>query len=183
MHSINPTTSGICPSCRAPAQVSHLRTEKTLFDMMQHFRLARSELIEAVTGAPVVGVSAAEQTGNRKTRGGTSITRKVAQGHFHKQSREVIKKAIEKLTEGCPVSSRLRTDGDREILERRHKDFVHLHNAQLDSPNPLTLEQVVAEVHRREAARVAESKRMGKSSGVVEKMRKGEVRLEACVWS
>ena len=148
---------------------------------MQHFRAARGGLLSIVSQNPEKSLPGAPKSSTiKKQKTGTLITNKIPQGHFHKQSRDVIKKAIEKLTEMCPITSRLRTDGDRDVLERRHKDFVHLHNAQLDSPTPLTLEQVVAEVHRREAARVAEVKRIGgKSNEAVEKLKMGEVQKRA----
>lgn len=143
--------------------------------MMEHFCTARPELLQAVKGAHTTSASSASgQSAKKKSIKGTLVTKKISQGLFHKQSRDAIKKAVQKLTEGCKTTS-LRTDGDRDALEKRHKDFVHLHNAQLDSPNPLTIEQVVAEVHRREAARGAEMRRVGKASDVVEKMKHGEV--------
>lgn len=142
---------------------------------MSHFKAGRAELLGAVLAIPYAAAAVGEEGVKNKPRTGTSITRKIAQGHFHKQSREIIKKALEKLTEGCAVSYRIRTDGDRDILEKRHKDFVHLHNAQLDSPDPLTLEQVVAEVHRRESARTVEAMRSGKKSVDFEKLKNGEV--------
>lgn len=130
----------------------------------------------AVADTPDSATINAEQGPGKRCRPGTAITRKIAQGLFHKQSKEIIKKAIEKLTEGAAAGCKLRTEGERDVLERRYKDFVHLHNAQLDSPNPLTLEQVVAEVHRRETARLVEAKRSGKMSTSVEKLKNGEVR-------
>jgi hypothetical protein len=143
---------------------------------LQLFRAARPGVLEAVSGAAPAAAAAEPIVGtSRRPKAGTVIIKKISQGLFHKQSREAVKKAVEKLTEGLLPASRLKIDGDRDALEKRHKDFVHLHNAQVDSPSPLTMEQVVTEVHRREAARNVETKRTGKTDDAVDKMKNGEV--------
>ena len=167
----------MCPSCRTPALVAHLRPEKALFESMQHFRGARNGLLAVVNNNAGPSIEEANEPAVKRPKTGTAITAKIAHGLFHNQSRDFIKKAIEQLTACCPVVSRLKTDGDKETLEKRHKNFVHLYNAQLNSPNPLTLEQVVAEIHRREAARSAELQRNGKSNTIVEKLKNGEVSI------
>jgi hypothetical protein len=152
-------------------------------ELVGHFRASRQGLLDLVRGAGRGETSASEEREAsapapppppKKVVKGTFNLKKLAQPHFYKQSRETVKSALERLTEGA--GSHLRTDGDKDALERRYKDFVHINNAQLDAPEPLSVEQIVAEVHRRENARLTEAKRATKTSAVVEAMRSGQVR-------
>ncbi len=153
-----------------------LRAEKTLVELLINFKDARNSLLNLVKGehADQSSSSVNSKSVSKKPKG-TTITKKLAQMHFHKQSRDAVKKSLEKLTEGASVH--LKTDGDKDLLEKRHKDYIHLHNAQLESVNPLTVEQVVAEVHRRETAKGIEAKKAIKSSSTVEALRNGNVIL------
>jgi hypothetical protein len=72
-------------------------------------------------------------------------------------SKDKLRKAIEKL---C-ISSRikLRTDGDKDVLERRYREFVHLNNAQIGSIDPLGVEAIVKEINTRETRKEREAKK------------------------
>ncbi len=170
------------------ALASHLRPEKSVVELVHHFRSARSDLLKLIRSTRCIGnessasnelapsvpttVAASKKIISNKV---PYTVKKLAQPHFYKQSRESVKSALERLTEGSTVH--IRADGDKEALERRYKDFVHINNAQLDAPNPLSVEQIVAEVHRRENARITEAKRAIKTSSVVEAMRNGQVNV------
>ena len=72
-------------------------------------------------------------------------------------------------------------EGEKEAIERRYRDIVHLFNAQIGSfaSSVLTLEQVVAEVKKKEMAmKVTENSHKSSLSSlavVKEKMLAGEV--------
>ncbi len=174
--SINPTTSTECPSCRDRTGPDKLRPEKKLAEVITLFKGARDELLAALSGAaakPAVQGGMLGGVRSSKSSSGKAVTKKLPQGLFHGSSRDAVKKYLERLTEGSSVH--LKTEGDKETLERRCKDFIHLHNAQLDAMNPMTVEQVVNEIHKREQARINEAKKGLKSTRTVEALRNGEV--------
>ena len=84
--------------------------------------------------------------------------RRLAPLSFHQQPREKVRAALEKLCASCPI--KIRTDGDKEALERRHMEFVHLNNAQLMSTSPMTLREMVEEINRRENNRDKEKRKL-----------------------
>ena len=64
-----------------------------------------------------------------------------------------------------------------ETMERRYRDFVHLNNAQLGNNNPLSLDQMVTEITRRENAKNGNVKKGSKSKSVqiAEDLKSGKV--------
>jgi hypothetical protein len=62
-----------------------------------------------------------------------------------------------------------------ETLERRYRDFIHLHNAQLGNSSPLTLEQMVTESTRRENAKNGLAKKGNKSVQIANVLKSGKV--------
>lgn len=62
-----------------------------------------------------------------------------------------------------------------ETLERRYRDFVHLNNAQLGNSNPLTLDQMVTEITKRENAKDGNAKKGIKSVQIAKDLRSGKV--------
>lgn len=61
------------------------------------------------------------------------------------------------------------------MLERRYRDFVHLHNAQLGSPSPLSVDQMVTEITRRENAKNGSAKKGIKSVQIAKDLKSGKV--------
>ena len=76
---------------------------------------------------------------------------RIPQKHFHGMSKDKVKKCVEALCEGSTL--KLRLDGEKEILERRYRDFVHLHNSQIGKDQPMSIEALVKECTKREAMR------------------------------
>ncbi|KAG5838301.1 hypothetical protein ANANG_G00222320 [Anguilla anguilla] len=48
----------------------------------------------------------------------------------------------------------LSTQGPRDQLERRHQEFVHMYNAQCDSLNPKSAQDIAKEIEKNEKARI-----------------------------
>ena len=59
-------------------------------------------------------------------------------------------------------------------MDRRFRELVHLNNAQVDSNQPLTFEEVIREVNARETAREMEARKSQSTIAKLEKLKKGE---------
>jgi len=62
-------------------------------------------------------------------------------------------------------------------LERRFRELVHLINAQVDSNQPQSFEEVVLKVNEMENAREQEAKKAVRTNYKLEKLKNGEVEL------
>jgi hypothetical protein len=103
----------------------------------------------------------------------SSEVRRLPPRLFHIETKDKVRKALEKLTENCSVKIRL--DGDKEALVKRYTEFVHLNNAQLSAKTPLSLNEIVNELHRREKALEINSSVFKRGQSVVEKIKLGQV--------
>jgi len=103
--------------------------------------------------------------------------RKLAHAHFHGLSREKARNILDRACMHAAKGVRLRTDGDKDALERRFREFVHLNNAQLNALQPLGFEEVIAEVNRRETLLNKAESGLGNHhiARVVENLRKGHI--------
>eukprot|EP01041_Mallomonas_annulata_P013232 gene13232-27996_t len=167
---LNHTTSNICPVCRDDANLSSIRSAKLLADILFIFHSARPDLISICKAEILPNSIDTYILENKSTT--TSICKRMPHTSFHGQSREKVKKAIENLCSNSKI--KLRTDGAKDILERRHRDFIHLNNAQTDATRPMSLEQVINEINRRDAEKDISMKNMNKSAPLIEKIRNGE---------
>lgn len=125
LNRMNPTTSGICPSCRHPASLALLRPCRDVETTLQHFKDVRPPLLLLVQSQHSDSHPTTD-TNTSTTASSIPINtmKKLSHMDFHKQSKEKIKKAIEKLT----VNSRkkLRLDGDKGIPRTPHV-YVCMH--------------------------------------------------------
>jgi hypothetical protein len=196
--SYNPTpTSGFCPTCREAAVPSQLRVSKDLIEIVNLYQDLRAELLHVIRGNEKTNSLTTDQSGeededeereeNERKRtpsnggNGRRDQRKLTNGEikrlpsklFHIETKEKVKKALEKLTENCPVKIRL--DGDKETLVKRYTEFVHLNNAQVSAKNPLTLPEIVNELHKREKNLEFHQTMSKRSNHLVEKIKSGQV--------
>lgn len=108
----------------------------------------------------------------RKDRG-TVVVERIAQFNFHGMAKDKIKKTIEGVLKN--TRHKLQYDVDKDTLERRFREVVHMNNAQIGLDNPLSLDEIVKLVNEREAAKDAEAKRSTKTAAKLEKLKNGEV--------
>lgn len=142
-----------------------LRPSRDVDTIVRQFTSLRPALLTLVKGAeamPSLDTSTLRpRSGRRQHMLNTSVDeplRRLAPLSFHQQPREKVRAALDKLCASCPV--KIRTDGDKEALERRHMEFVHLNNAQLMSASPMTLREMVEEINRRENNRDKEKRKL-----------------------
>lgn len=151
---INPNATRDCPVCKKKdTENKPMRPNPQLAKVVELFKQARVGLLELLT-APVA--SAASAAAPRRSAAFTSCGGKVIEHRltaYQFESNAGSKKAkeqLEKITKESSVS--INTSGDKKVLERRYRDFICLHNAQLGLPldKRLTLADVVVEINRRE---------------------------------
>lgn len=185
--SYNFTTCDICPSCREAARVDQLRPVKTLAAVIEHFAGLRQPLLEMLrqtTEPPSCNSSvrngkrnssrvSAENSQCRPVEGSQAPLRKMPQAHFHGLPRSKVKEILERAVAGATVQIRL--DGDKEQLEWRHRELVHLYNAQIGSSNPLTLDEVIRQVNKNETAKDAASLDARRQKGNLDALKQGIV--------
>lgn len=189
--SYNPTpSSGYCPTCREIANPSQLRVSKDLINVISLYQELRNELLVFLTTATTPNLTKQSQSydetntdhdhhiNNPNIRSNSKKTHEITRlpaKLFHIETKEKVRKALEKLTENC--STKIRLDGDKETLVKRYTEFVHINNAQLSAKNPLSLSEIVHEVHRRERALEFHNSMSKKSNLIVEKLKAGQVVL------
>jgi hypothetical protein len=122
---MNPTTAGICPSCRDPASLPMLRPCRDVVGTVQHFKAVRPPLLLLVQSqepehssskSATSGSSSNNKSSNTGAKQSSQVNKmkKLSHMDFHKQSKEKVKKALEKLTEHS--RKKLRLDGDKGML-------------------------------------------------------------------
>lgn len=148
--------------CRCTkSSVSDLRPCKDIEECVHLFSIIRTHLIKLVASdnsPDILGSATTPRSATKSRDCDTTSVKRLVQLDFHQINREKVKIALEKVTEHCKF--KLRTDGDKDLLEKRYREFVHVNNAQLSSNTPLSLEQVIQEVTQRENARDHEAKKM-----------------------
>lgn len=180
---INRATANACPICRAKADTFDLRKNTTLAIVVEHFRGLRKGLVDALThtksgGGSNFSTAAASEAGKRQILAGAGkeITTRLTQFNLHGLSKDKVKKIIEQATKDSRV--KLRLDGDKDALERRLKDLVHLHNSQLGAINPLSLDQVIEKINVQSIVMEKEQQKAYKTISSVEKLKNGQETVE-----
>ncbi len=140
--------------------VSDMRPSKDMEMCVGKFKQLRPPLLKVITSnnsnSNIIDDNTISNKSNKLL--GNTACRRIVTLDFHKLSREKVKNALEKITENCKI--KLRLDGDKDVLEKRYREFVHLNNAQLLSGNAYTLEEVVQIITKRENARDMEAKKV-----------------------
>lgn len=178
---LNRTTSDICPSCRAKADSFDLKKNTVLSNIVRSFRNLRPDILRLTESCHVsntiaddscifVGKSSAASSIVVK---GIAICKRIPHFSFHGMKKDKVKTTLTQLTAESKVKIRL--DGDKDILERRLREFIHLHNAQIGSEDPLSLEGVIKALNDSETQLEKESFKNSRSTGKLEKVKNGEV--------
>jgi len=176
---LNRTSSDTCPSCREKADSFDLKKNSQLSSIVRAFRALRPDMLSLIKDAQLV----VEQKSNAKsqTKSGTlvgcsvgvPITRRLPHYNFHGVKKDKVKSTLVQLTSESKVQVRL--DGDKDVLERRVRAFVHLSNSQVGSDTPLGLDQVVRQLNLEETQMEKESTKSLRSAGKIELVRNGVV--------
>lgn len=171
---LNRTSSDTCPSCREKADSFDLKKNGQLSNIVRAFRALRPNLLDLIKDAHNVAEKERPELQNIKHgAAGVAITRKLPFYSFHGLKKDKVKSTLIQLT--AESKAQIRLDGDKEILEKRVSAFLHLHNAQIGSDAPLSLDQVVKLVNYQETQMEKESHKGSRSAAKIEKVKNGEV--------
>lgn len=175
---INRISSDICPSCKEKAEVFDLKRNCSLASAVASFKRMRkslhSNLVMAPTNSSLSDVNFKELK-NMKSEPivGTLITKRMPHYSFHGLKKDKVKKIIEQVT--CDSKVKIRTDGDKDALERRLRELIHMNNAQVGSDKPMTFEKVIKYVNDNETKREKEISKSTRLAKKLEKIKNGEV--------
>lgn len=176
---LNRTSSDTCPSCREKADSFDLKKNSQLSSIVRAFRALRPDMLNLIKDAQTVVEERSSTKIQTKSGGfmgnsiGVAITRRLPHYNFHGVKKDKVKSTLVQLTSESKVQVRL--DGDKDVLERRVRAFVHLSNSQVGSDTPLGLDQVVRQLNSEETQMDKESNRNLRSAGKLEQIRNGMV--------
>lgn len=169
---LNRTNAGFCPSCREKSDPFDLRKNVLIATLVDNYKAVRKDIFdllqnsinhksapssETATSSRSSGRVTSKQQSSGQQQRGHPISTRIAHFHLHGVPKEKVKKAIEDVTKHSHV--KLRTDGDKDVLERRLRELVHLINAQVDAENALTLDETVAFINQQEKSKEMESRK------------------------
>lgn len=176
---LNRTSSDTCPSCREKADSFDLKKNSQLSSIVRAFRAVRPDMLNLIKDAQTVVEERSSTKIQTKSGGfmgnsiGVAITRRLPHYNFHGVKKDKVKSTLVQLTSESKVQVRL--DGDKDVLERRVRAFVHLSNSQVGSDTPLGLDQVVRQLNSEETQMDKESNKNLRSAGKLEQIRNGMV--------
>lgn len=151
---INLTSSDRCPCCREKIDTADLRRNLALAGLAHKFRSLGKQLLTAVfqAEAPSSVPKSSKKVRVVNPNRGKPITNRIAQYQLHGASKEVVRRTIDEVTRDS--RTKLRSDGSKEVLERRLRELIHLVNAQLGLPvdQALTLDEAVEQINYQEKA-------------------------------
>lgn len=148
---LNRTTNNICPTCREKAEQFDMRKNVALSMVVLQYREVKKVLYTKLSSTEDTISPSPSIFNNYHAIRGHTITSKVTALNLHKATRDKVKKAIDDATKDSRI--KLRSDGDKDVLERRYRDLLHLINAQVDADNPLSLDAVVKKINDSEDSR------------------------------
>lgn len=203
---IGKNTFNQCPNCAESAEVVDLRPNRSVAVVVQLFEKSRpallallkqsiskadneEEVIDTAVGHKGRGRKRANPASNNTAEvnncvevlnidfpNGAPITKRMPLHSFHKMQLSQIKKLVEKATSCSKV--RLRLDGNKDALEWRFREFVHLHNAQVDAINPKTMDWVINKINKMESSKDIAAMQEKMTSYSLQKLKDGEVSIQ-----
>ena len=102
---VNAVTYNQCPTCRAPADINHLKPNRSLDDVVFKFKSCRTDLLNVMKGNDINQVTSTSANNNDSALPSASSSsssttntvvhvKKLAQKVFHKYSKDKIKKEL-----------------------------------------------------------------------------------------
>lgn len=162
--------------CKEKSEVFHLKPNLNIASAILAFKVLRPEMLNEMTSfndKVICSNSVLSRSRSKRDRD-ERVLRKLPHLSFHGKSKKYVKDAIEKLCSSSNI--RPCVDGDQSELERFYRDIVHLNNAQIDSRDPLSFDEIVKESTKGYIALRKEAKANPASRVLAEKMKNGEVR-------
>lgn len=169
---LNRTTSDVCPACREKAETADLKVNRNLSTFVASFKSMRKDLLNVLNSSESKTNNDVEVVNIKKKDRRNIVVERITHFNFHGMSKDKVKKTIDGVLKN--TKNKLRSDGDKDALERRFREVVHMNNAQIGSDQPLSLDEIVKLVNDQETLKENEAKKSIKSVTKLEKLRSGE---------
>ena len=153
------------------------RPARLIKELLLHYKLAREQLILAVEKtSEILKVS---ETHKPMMGRQFQDNRILSIPHFHslnkKQARQLLAQLCKDIEQTHVVSYLL--EGEKDQIEKRYREIVHLNNAQHGSFHPMSFEKVVESVYKTEIDLKQERSKARQLHDVKTKMLQGETTL------
>jgi hypothetical protein len=183
-------SAGKCPICNEICAPHDLRIERTLAEVISTYSSVRKTLLDLVEGTSDVYsnndismkkssipmnanyIDLVDDDEKKQPLIITKISFMQTKNLNAKAMKECLLNLVTKIMK---ANNRINVDGDKEALERRYRELIHLHNAQIGSDTPLTVNQIVHEINKREKARSEEFFKSKSSLKKIETLKNGNI--------
>lgn len=176
-------SAGKCPVCQEVCAPHDLRIERTLAEVISTYSNIRKTLLELVEGTSSYSSNYIDLVNDNDKKSSVIVT-KITFTQTKNLNLKVMKECLLNLvTKVMKATTKVNSEGDKEALERRYRELVHLHNAQIGSDTPLTVNQIVSEINKREKARSDEFFKSKSSLKKIENLKNGNIGVFKDDWN
>ena len=180
-------SAGKCPICQDVCTPHDLRIERTLAEVISTYGSIRKTLLELVEG----NSSDSNSKSNYIDLVDSDVKKPppvIVSKLSFMQTKNLNLKAMKEcllnvVTKTMKASTKINAEGDKDALERRYRELIHLHNAQIGSDTPLTVNQIVSEINKREKARSDEFFKSKSSLKKIETLKNGNIGVFKDDWN
>ena len=180
-------SAGKCPICQDVCTPHDLRIERTLAEVISTYGSIRKTLLELVEG----NSSDSNSKSNYIDLVDSDVKKPppvIVSKLSFMQTKNLNLKAMKEcllnvVTKTMKASTKINAEGDKDALERRYRELIHLHNAQIGSDTPLTVNQIVSEINKREKARSDEFFKSKSSLKKLETLKNGNIGVFKDDWN
>jgi len=157
---LNPQARQECYTCGKKCEQNKWIPQAGMSKIVSQFQSCRVELLQLLAGNPESarfgngnGNGNGNGSGNRNGSGnGKKIEIRMCSMKLRDMKLGALQTLLKKASSGS--TRKLRTDGPKDALEKRYREFLRVHNEQLGNVfRPLTLDEVINQVTKRENAR------------------------------
>lgn len=164
-----------CPTCKEKAELGHLKADRPLAMVIMNYKRVRNELLNLLKGNEnkdcdkkrkrkgALG-SIADDDDDEIVVSKSKQIERIPPLSLHNLTALKLKQLIIDLCNKKCQYSKPRLDGDKAKLESRYREIVLLNNAQLESLEPLTFDEVVEQVNEAETCRDKANKKYNTSN-------------------
>jgi len=198
-NTINPNISaGKCPICSELCVPNDMRKERAITDIITAYSSIRKTLLELVESASDVNDEEINMKSSIISKNSnvnyidlvegdekkpSPILNKLSLNQTKTLNLKAMKECLSNLVTKIMKSNvKINLDGDKETLENRYRELIHLHNAQIGSDIPLTVNQVVNEINKRSKARSIEILKSKSTLKKIESLKNGNTAVSKCDW-
>lgn len=157
--------------------MSTLKPNRVLADIVESYKNVRKELHALVVNDKINDNKNELHSLKTKSEIKTVILKKLPLQTFHNEPLARIKDFISNVFKSNYPNSKVsfNLNGDKATLERRYREFLHMHNSQVESPTALSLEEVIKLINQIEINKSNLAKSESASLPILEAVKDGKV--------